>query len=84
MGNASGCQEVTTTSNNFWIQSRERQRQQPGEMILHISDGQVDWFFHRPGDFGQLVASFSDLGICIQVSHDVLEQICPIFCFKST
>ena len=54
-------------------------------MVLHSSDSQMDWFFQRSGDFGQLVACLGYFGICVQVSHDVLEQICSIFCrFKTT
>ena len=84
VGDAAGCHEFTATPKNFWIQSRECKRQEPVKVILHIPDSQMDWLFQGPGDFGQLVAGLGDFCICIQVSHDILEQICCIFCRLKT
>ena len=80
VGNAAGCHEFTATSKNFWIQSGECKSQQPVEMILHIPYSQMNRLFQSSCDFRQLMAGLGNFRVYIQVSHDILEQICCFFC----
>ena len=54
-------------------------------MILHMSDRQMNWFFHGSCDFGQLVPCLRDFSVSIEIFNDVLKQTCCIFStLKST